>query len=51
MEWNVGAGTHPGESVELGLVARSELTVHGRQRRLFFRKLFVKVASIGTAVL
>ena len=43
--------TYPGKPVELGLITRGQLTVHRRQSGLLFRKLFVKVTCIGTAIL
>jgi hypothetical protein len=42
---------HPGEAVELGLIACSQLTVHGCQSRLLFRKLLIEIAGIRTSIL
>ena len=42
---------YPRETIELGLIACSQLTVHWRQSRLLFRKLFIEVAGIRTSIL
>ena len=42
---------YPGEAIELGLIACSQLTVHWCQSRLLFRKLLVEIAGIRTSIL
>ena len=48
---DVGPARHPREAVELGLVARRQLGVYWRERRLLPSKLFVEVAGICTSIL
>jgi hypothetical protein len=42
---------HPGEAIELGLIACSQLTVHRSQSRLLFRELLIEIAGIRTSIL
>ena len=42
---------YPGEAIELGLIACSQLTVHRCQSRLLFRKLLIEIAGIRTSIL
>ena len=48
---DVGPARHPREAVELGLVARGQLCVHGRERGLLPRELLVEVARVRASVL
>lgn len=42
---------YPGEAIELGLIACSQLTVHRCQSRLLSRKLLIEIAGIRTSIL